>query len=432
MLNLVILGDSIAKGYGSSKELEGGFGTILGEKLSADVTNLGIVGLDSDQLLEKLSEDKFIEAVEEADVICLSIGSNDLLKPFLAKFAGSLGVKGEEKELFGKIQDKMSSTASKNPLKAADMLSSAMKLLTNNEELNKACEQFPSKYEKIITRLHEINPDVIIYANNIYNPYFGVAYEYSGISIFNVQQLCEPYINKLNKTFVQSDEYEYIDVYSIFRQRGYTNVNAGSFDNMSEINLDPHPNDAGYKLMADYIYTRFDSIVPEVTSAQFDISAYKENKAEIKISFSESVRLVKGKSLQLRSEDEKECFIYEIKDNFWIEADEETYTLSLNFSDFMPQKDNKTKQLEQGKTYTLYADDGAIKDKNNNHLKNEQILQFTLPKENKNTTLTTSSDNIITVLSDGKNIGIILTVVIFAVIIISSVIVVFKRRNKKQ
>ena len=94
MLNLVVIGDSIAKGYGSTDYNTDSFGAILGQKMSADVTNLGIIGLDSSGLIEKLQTEKFQTAIKDADVICLSIGSNDLLKPFLSSFASIIGVEG--------------------------------------------------------------------------------------------------------------------------------------------------------------------------------------------------------------------------------------------------------------------------------------------------------------------------------------------------
>ena len=69
-----------------------------------------------------------------------------------------------------------------------------MKKLTDNKELWKACKNFSGQFKEITDIIHEINPDVLIYADNVYNPYYGVAYEYEGISVFNISQLCDPYI----------------------------------------------------------------------------------------------------------------------------------------------------------------------------------------------------------------------------------------------
>jgi len=425
MLNLVILGDSIAKGYGSSEALQGGFGSILGEKLSANVTNLGVVGLDSEQLLDKLSNENYIQAVEEADVICLSIGSNDLLKPFLSIFAGSLGVEGEEKELFSKIQNKMSSSAKNNPLEAADMLSTAMKRLTNNSELNSACQDFPDRFDRVIDRIHEINPDVIIYANNIYNPYYGVVYEYGGISVFNVQQLCEPYIKKLNTTFHSSEDYTVVDMYSVFRQLGYTNVNAASITNMKGINLDPHPNDAGYQRMADYIYTYLDSIAPSVVETEFEA---KDNGGNIKISFSEKVRLVAGKKLILQSENNKDIFSYNIETDYWIES--EGYILELDLDMFTADDNNENDTLQPGETYVLFAKEGAIKDKGNNHLE-EKIMEITMAGEKKDLV---AEQKVLSYNLKIKNAnGEIIMGIISAVVIVFVIIAILLKRklNKK-
>lgn len=426
MLNLVIIGDSIAKGYGSSKSLEGGFGTVLGEKLSADVTNLGIVGLDSEQLLNKLSQDKFVDAVEDADVICLSIGSNDLLKPFLSIFADSLGVEGEQKELFAKIQNEMYSSAKKNPLKTADMLSTAMKRLTDNDELNSACEQFPDRFNSIISRIKQINPDVIIYADNIYNPYYGVAYEYEGISVFNVQQLCEPYIKKLNTTFQSNENYTVIDMYSVFRRTGYTNVDAKSLADMKGINLDPHPNDEGYRVMADYIYTHLDSIVPVVKNAEFEPAG---NGGYIKISFSENVRLVEKKQLIIQSEDKQDVFVYDIEQEQYVNGQDSV--LELDVAAFKPSDNNKNSTFKPGLTYTLIPGDGAIKDKGNNHLEGEMI-KFTLPAEKEETAVRqTSSLSVINncIKSGYGSVGIIVVIIILMAVFFA---VLKVRINKKK
>lgn len=381
MLNLVVIGDSIAKGYGSTDYKTDSFGAVLGEKLSADVENLGIVGLDTTGLLQKLDTEKFQDAIGDADVICLSIGSNDLLKPFLSIFAQTLGVDGEEKELFSKIQDNLSASAKKNPLNTASVLSTAMKKMTNNKQLDKACEDFPQQFNEIIQKIYEINPDALIYANNIYNPYYGVAYEYGGISIFNISQLCEPYIQKLNSCFNSSDKYTVVDMYSIFRQSGYTHVNSGSLENMSQINLDPHPNNDGYRMMADYIYTKLDSTPPILKSAEYQ-PGEESCSGKIKLSFSENVRLVKGGQLVISSAENKDNFVYKIEENKWVEAvEDETAVLNLELDDFVAADNNKTDKLISGNDYILTAVEASIKDKGNNHLEEKELLKFTVEKE---------------------------------------------------
>ncbi len=134
-------------------------------------------------------------------------------------------------------------------------------------------------------------------------------------------------------------------------------------------------------MMADYIYTKLDTIVPYVVSAEFNYDKGYED-ADVLIVFSESVRLIKDKEIKITSKDGRDSFVYVIPEDMWIEAsDDEIYTLQLNLSDFSAQKGNSSKKLEDGEKYVLSVSDGAIKDKGNNHLKEEEVINFYIPKE---------------------------------------------------
>ncbi len=91
VVNYVALGDSIAGGYGlDDAEEESYVGRIAAamEKRygAVRVTNFGKNGLRSEQLLEILTDpankqhDAYMAAIRKADLITLSIGSNDLLQ----------------------------------------------------------------------------------------------------------------------------------------------------------------------------------------------------------------------------------------------------------------------------------------------------------------------------------------------------------------
>jgi len=81
-LNLVLMGDSIARGAGD--ETGKGFSTYLPEYLKNQtseeivVHNAGIDGLQSDGLLEILKGGTLKPAIVDADLLLLSIGGNDL------------------------------------------------------------------------------------------------------------------------------------------------------------------------------------------------------------------------------------------------------------------------------------------------------------------------------------------------------------------
>lgn len=76
---IVLLGDSVAYGYGT----RGGLTTYLKQTFpDSEVTNFGINGLTSDGLVERLRLHRWDEVIREADLVILNIGGNDLLRAF--------------------------------------------------------------------------------------------------------------------------------------------------------------------------------------------------------------------------------------------------------------------------------------------------------------------------------------------------------------
>ncbi|WP_186725593.1 GDSL-type esterase/lipase family protein [Planomicrobium sp. CPCC 101110] len=85
--NIVILGDSVAYGYGT----KGGISKYLKEAFSGcTVTNLGINGLTSNGLVERLRSGIWDRYLTSADMVLLNIGGNDLLRGFRSSGAKGL------------------------------------------------------------------------------------------------------------------------------------------------------------------------------------------------------------------------------------------------------------------------------------------------------------------------------------------------------
>ncbi|MBD8015465.1 GDSL-type esterase/lipase family protein [Microbacterium sp. APC 3898] len=77
--NIVILGDSVAYGYGT----KGGITNHLKETFPASrITNLGINGLTSSGLVQKMQTGSWQKPLQQADLVLLNIGGNDLLRGF--------------------------------------------------------------------------------------------------------------------------------------------------------------------------------------------------------------------------------------------------------------------------------------------------------------------------------------------------------------
>ena len=129
-LKIVTLGDSLA--YGTGDESDGGIAGRLDDELArrgveAEITNLGINGAQTADLIARLRQERVRSAVAAADAIVLSIGANDLFRSPAAR----------EETL-------------RAPLQVAD------RILV--------------RIEQIVTDLHAINPRVEILILGGYNP----------------------------------------------------------------------------------------------------------------------------------------------------------------------------------------------------------------------------------------------------------------------
>jgi lysophospholipase L1-like esterase len=214
----VALGDSIAYGYGLEDREEQSYTGRIARYLESRYdcvlfNNFGTNGMTSDDLLDVLSNPenenykKYRSTISYADIVTLSIGSNDLLQ-------------------FLKVDRNMDT------------------MIENGEEIfDAACENFKKNFPQIIREIRKINPDVMIYADNIYNPA-------KGLSAFqNVYDIAEYYIKKINSSYYESDDYCLVDVKAVFD---------GAEESMINVfwkgrQIDPHPSVAGHKKIADAV-----------------------------------------------------------------------------------------------------------------------------------------------------------------------------------
>src|SRR5699024_12383519 len=84
-LNYLVLGDSVAQGFGSEKSGLHGYSSLvvkgLGkEEIPLDLINRGGVGQTSGKLRHYIQKEKVQQDIEQANLISLRIGGNELVK----------------------------------------------------------------------------------------------------------------------------------------------------------------------------------------------------------------------------------------------------------------------------------------------------------------------------------------------------------------
>lgn len=214
----VALGDSIAYGYGlSDREKDsyvGQVGKYLGKKYDyVFEENFGTNGLRSEQLLDILTNpkndqyNKYRATLQNADIVTLSIGSNDLLH--LVRLDMDL----------------------KEYIEKGDRM------------FRQACEKFAANFPKIIRAIHSIAPKAKIYANNVYNP----CGDLSGFE--KIYQLAERYIELLNESFLSNSGFVLVDIKDRFDivEESLLNMTISGRD------IDPHPNKKGHKEIGNMV-----------------------------------------------------------------------------------------------------------------------------------------------------------------------------------
>ena len=153
--NIVILGDGISSGY-ALENAESGYYDILADCTGGIVTNYAVSGDTIADLINVLDDTSKQPAVRQADLICISIGSNDLLCPaqtYLERYQAD----GED-----------FITTCKRLAKEGDLFYHAGRITALlRDTRNNACEN----YSNLESKLRALNPDATIVMETLYNPF---------------------------------------------------------------------------------------------------------------------------------------------------------------------------------------------------------------------------------------------------------------------
>ncbi|HBZ63182.1 MAG TPA: hypothetical protein DEO89_00890 [Lachnospiraceae bacterium] len=196
--------------------------------------NFGENGLKSKELLERLTDpsnshyEEYNEALKEADLVTVSIGSNDLMQ-YLSQSPDVEKLKNEGDALF-----------------------------------SKACEEFQVTLPRLVTEIEKRAPKAEIVMNNIYNPCDDVSFTMEEVFGINIKNIARQYIGRLNNS------YEEIKTLQVFANSGkikgtpriqIADVNA-AFAGSQQVcvnrmislrGIDPHPNKTGHARIAEEV-----------------------------------------------------------------------------------------------------------------------------------------------------------------------------------
>lgn len=132
-LNYLVLGDSIAQGFGIKNPDEASYGAIVADTNHYNYKNRGVMGRDSEYLYKYLTTDEgYQEDIKWADIISVSIGGND----FLLDHAALLIAQGI--------------------------------IFNDYSKFDKIGETFYENFSKCMDQIHSLNPDAVILVQTLY------------------------------------------------------------------------------------------------------------------------------------------------------------------------------------------------------------------------------------------------------------------------
>lgn len=201
----VAAGDSLTQGVGDSSN-RGGYVHFLEELLeeekgikSTDFYNFGVKGNRTSQLLERLKTNEVKGAVEKADVVMITIGGNDMMKVVRENFS-NLDIKDFEKEK----------------------------------------KYYEHTLRTIISTVRDTNPDSTILLVGLYNPFFKW---FSNVKELDI--VMEDWNDTSQSILLEYEDTHFVDIATLFKMSDENLLWTDYF----------HPNDRGYELIADEVYT---------------------------------------------------------------------------------------------------------------------------------------------------------------------------------
>ena len=227
-----------------------------------------------EEFYSKIQESNYTQAISQADLITISIGSNELLHIGINAVASVTGVSASDSQFESKAKQAF---ADASVLQKAAMLKGIYDYFTSEtskQDIETAISKYEEYWVKSVKYIMEENEDVTIVATQFYNPYYNIS-----LATYDLGSFVDQYIQRMN-TILENrsdseNKYKIAKIYSAFNTTNprITNVNISA----SELSIDPHPNKAGHEIIygkiLDALSTQEESIEDKKDITKVTISS---------------------------------------------------------------------------------------------------------------------------------------------------------------
>ncbi|MGQ7461591.1 SGNH/GDSL hydrolase family protein [Streptococcus suis] len=213
-LTYLALGDSLTEGIGDATG-QGGFVPLLAQSLvndygyEVDYQNFGIAGNTSNQILKRMTEDSELATyLQQADIMTLTVGGNDLRKVILSNFSN---------------------------LKISTFV--------------KPAKDYSKRLETIIQTAQQTNPSLPIYVVGIYNPFY-----ISFPEMTEMQTIVDNWNQTTEQTTQKFDNVYFVAINDLLYkgldgESGVSQMSGQAGNNLLFEEDNFHPNNTGYEII---------------------------------------------------------------------------------------------------------------------------------------------------------------------------------------
>lgn len=274
-VNYIVLGDSIAYGYQPNDiKLEDGCYSELLKKyfeknsIKTKYKNYAINGQNTNDLLKQIDNIN----LKEADIITISIGSNDLLKPFTTILYKELNVTNP-KDFITALKKLISSVKTFNISSLTKIYYITQAFTDNQKIFDDAIVNFENTFSKLSKKIRKENPNAKIIVNSIYNPYYFVG----TLGIKSFHKFASDVLHKINPILEKVAKENNMDVVNaefIGEDISYLNINLKT----DTLMIDPHPTPKGHIALYNKILENIKN--DKDFSKKYNLILSEENKIE--------------------------------------------------------------------------------------------------------------------------------------------------------
>jgi lysophospholipase L1-like esterase len=249
------LGDSIGAGWSASPGQD--FFTLYSAYLSQKAVaagspylsaNTALAGLTSTQLRSEISgttnQTQTRATLPGATIVTVSIGGNNLMHPLLQHVADLYGVSMDDPNFMSVL----SAAVNLNPTRLSlDMLGQMLPNSALRNSLANGVSNFNADLPFIINGIKGLASGTKIYFLTVYNPVYGNS---------TLRSFMDGYIDQINATLKANASglgYTVVDVAAAFEAYTGSVPLVGFNMAATPATYDPHPTDAGHKMIADLL-----------------------------------------------------------------------------------------------------------------------------------------------------------------------------------